>query len=78
MDQAAFFLTFGAITDTGATSLKIKKVGAGGYLTVGVLTRQPNFDIIGLGCRETQVTAAEGNNPVGKLQQLQYFFGIGE
>ena len=78
MDQTALFLPFGPIADTGAAGLEVEEVGAGGDLAVGVLPRQPDLDIVGLGRREAEIATAEVDDPVRQLEKLQHLFGITE
>lgn len=65
------------ILDVGATGLEVAAVGAGADLLVGVVTRQPDFDVVGLTGREAQVAGAQANHAIRKAQLLQQVLGLG-
>src|SRR5208337_3632769 len=53
--QFRFLAAFGPVANVCPPCLEIRKVRARGNLAEETLSRQPHFDVIGLGRRETQV-----------------------
>ena len=41
-------------------------------------TRQPDFEVVGLGRRKAEIPGAEENHPVGKTQADEHFLGAGD
>ena len=58
---------FVAEADIGPPGLEIQEVAAGGNLSVGVKAGQPNFDVVGFGGAETNITGSQANNAVRQL-----------
>jgi hypothetical protein len=52
------------------------QVGAGRNLAVGVLGRQPDFQIVGLGGGETHVAGAQHDAAIGQFQRFENGFGV--
>src|SRR6266581_4035111 len=59
-----------------APRLERLAVAARGNLPVGVLARQPDFEVVGLRCLEPHVARAKGHDAVRDLQTLQDLFGV--
>ena len=58
--------------------LEIFAVGAAGNFAVGVLRRNPNFQVIGFGCTETHVAGTQSNHAVGQFQRFQNIFSMAD
>ena len=76
MYQTVFGASFGFESDVCTSALKIFAIGAGGNFPVFILAGQPDFNIIGLGSRESQITGAQGDHAVVEPQFLQDVFGM--
>ena len=57
MDEARFHLLLASrpVADIGSPGLKIFEVGAGGDLSIDLLSGQPDLNVIALGRRETDI-----------------------
>ncbi|MPN30922.1 hypothetical protein SDC9_178393 [bioreactor metagenome] len=53
-------------------------VGAAGDFAIGTLRRQPDLEVVGLGCREAHVAGAQRDDAVGQLEPLQDGFGVAD
>ena len=60
-----------AKTDVGPTCLKIRKVTATGHFKPPFLTGSPHLEVELLGMRKTDVSGANQEYPVGKLEFLK-------
>ena len=66
-----------AVTDAGAAGLEGFIVGAGGDFLIGILSRQPDLNIVGLGGVCSQIAGTQHNGAEGEPQADQDVFGIG-
>ena len=66
----------GPAADAGAARLIGLAVGAGGDLAVGLLARQPDLEIVGLGGGDAHVAGRQRHHAVGQLEQLQHSLGV--
>mgnify|MGYP002137765444 CR=1 FL=1 len=66
------------VAETGlhTAGLEGTEVGAGRNLAVGVLRRQPDFQIVGLGGGETHVAGAQHDATIGQFQRFEDGFGV--
>ena len=55
----AVFAVLGFIADVAATGLEIFAIGDAGDFEVGVLTRGPDFDVVGFAGGEAEIAGAE-------------------
>ena len=74
----AVFAVFVFETRLHAAGLEVFAVGAAGNFAVGVLRGHPHFEVVGFRRAEAHVAGAEGDDAVGKFQQLQDFFGVAD
>ncbi|MCW0417619.1 hypothetical protein NB689_003373 [Xanthomonas sacchari] len=58
-----------------APRLEVAAVGAGGDLAIGLLRRQPDFQVVGLAGREAHVAGAQQHLAVRQAKRLQHHFG---
>ena len=54
------------ISNTGPPGLKSFKVAAGGYLSIVILERKPDFDVVGLRRGKPHIAGTEGDDSVMK------------
>ena len=66
-----------AVARLHAARLEVAAVGAGRNLTVLVLARHPDFQVVGLHRGEAHVAGAQRQLAVRQLQQLQHALGVG-
>jgi len=59
-----------------AARLEGLEIGAGRNLAIGVLRRQPDFEVVGLGRREAHVAGAQSDLAVGQFEPLQHGLGV--
>ena len=64
------------VADVGAPRLKGVEVGAGRDFAVEILSRQPDFEVVGLGGGEAGVAGAEQNAPVGQVERFENLLGV--
>ena len=76
MDQFRFGPSLPAETDVGPAGLEIFKVAAGGYFPIKILSREPDFNIVGLGRSETEITGTETDHLIGQIQLFENLFGV--
>ena len=58
-------------TDVGPTRLKVREVTAAGHFKPPFLTSSPHLEVELLGMRKTDVSGANQEYPVGKLEFLK-------
>ena len=69
----------GPKSNIGSPRLKGFEIAARRNFPVRVLRGDPDFEIIGFGSGESQVAAAQADDPVGQFERLQNRFGrVGE
>src|SRR5216684_4922938 len=66
-----------AVADVGAPGLEVEEVRAGADLAIGLLPRQPHFQVVGLGRGEAHVAGGEGDDAVVQPERLQHGLGVG-
>ena len=76
MDEFRFCLFVFPEADRCPARLKILEIAAGGDLPVGILPRQPDLHVIGLGGGETEVAGAQAHDPVRDPELLEHLLGI--
>ncbi len=69
---------FSPAAQAGAAGLEVLAVRAGGDLAVGVLSGQPDLEVVGLGRRETHVAGREADHAIGDLEPLEHAAGAGD
>ncbi|CSP18998.1 Uncharacterised protein [Shigella sonnei] len=74
MNQTGFLVRLAAATCLHTTCLEIPNVGAGRDLTVGVLCRDPYFQVVSFASAKAHVASAKDDFTVRQAQQLQDFF----
>src|SRR5438094_9383903 len=57
--------------------LKIREVRATRNFQIGILSRRPNLDVVGLGRTKAEITRTKFNYAVMQLERLQNSLGIG-
>jgi len=72
----AEFACLVTIADVQTTRLKIVKVRSGVGLAIGLLRRQPNFQIIFFHLTQTEVGTAIENHAVRQTERLEQAFGV--
>lgn len=60
-----------------ATCLEVFKIGATRDFEIGVLSRRPDFDIVGASGTEPEVACAEFDHSIGEVEGLKNSLGIG-
>ena len=65
-----------AETRLHAPGLEGLAVAAGADLAVGVLRRQPDLQVIGLGAAKAHVAGAQGDDAVGQVEGLKHRLGV--
>ena len=76
MDEFRFRFRRAAEADIGPACLEIFRIGARRYFTVFPLCREPDFDVEGLGSRETDIAGAQADDVVRQAQGLEDVFGV--
>ena len=76
MHQTGLFVGFAAATRLHATSLEIPHVGAGRDFAVGILRRDPHFQIVGFACAEAHIAGAQNDLTVRQTQKLKNLLGV--
>src|SRR5690349_12467741 len=77
MHERAALLAGAAEARVHAPGLEIAAIGAARNLAIGVLTRQPDLDVIGLARGKAHVARAEKHDAVRQVQPLQDRLGAG-
>ncbi|MNY29688.1 hypothetical protein D3C86_1637430 [compost metagenome] len=77
MNELRRLVVLAAITRIHAPRLEIAADGARRNFAVGVLARQPNFQIVGLARAETHIAGAQRHGAEMQAKTLQHFFGAG-
>src|SRR5260221_11861763 len=71
MNEAGALLSLRPDTRLHAARLDVAAIGAARDLAIGLLSQQPNLDVVGLARGEAHVAGAEQHDAVGKTEALQ-------
>ena len=64
------------VLDVGAAGLERLAVRARRDLAVGLLARQPDLDVVGLGGLEAHVAGGQAHRAIRQLEPLEHFLGV--
>src|SRR5206468_2018540 len=76
MEELALLRSRRAIANVRAAGLEGLEVRAGGDLAIELLTGEPDFEVVGPGRGEAQVSRAEEHAAVGKAEPLEDGLGV--